>query len=90
MTPSLSRSRVDHRVKQLTDVLTRELQGSPEKSLRGGPQVTRRAVTQLIRLGRSTLVSKVNFSRTPGIDVTLHQTQAISLRHTNKQHILLC
>ncbi|PIK59560.1 putative exocyst complex component 8 isoform X2 [Apostichopus japonicus] len=51
----LKRSRVDNRVKQLTDVLTRELQGSPEKSLRGGPQVTRRAVTQLIRLGRSTL-----------------------------------
>lgn len=57
MTPALKevRSRVDNRVKQLTDVLTRELQGSPEKSLRGGPQVTRRAVTQLIRLGRSTL-----------------------------------
>ncbi|XP_071819074.1 exocyst complex component 8-like isoform X2 [Apostichopus japonicus] len=57
MTPPLKevKSRVDNRVKQLTDVLTRELQGSPEKSLRGGPQVTRRAVTQLIRLGRSTL-----------------------------------
>ncbi|XP_038076884.1 exocyst complex component 8-like [Patiria miniata] len=48
------RARVDHRVKQLTDVLTRELQVSPDRSLRGGPQVTRRAVTQLIRLGRAT------------------------------------
>ncbi|XP_033642017.1 exocyst complex component 8-like isoform X2 [Asterias rubens] len=48
------RARVDHRVKQLTEVLTRELQVSPDRSLRGGPQVTRRAVTELIRLGRAT------------------------------------
>ena len=30
-----------------------ELQVSPERSLRGGPRAARRAVAQLIRLGRS-------------------------------------
>jgi len=31
----------------------KELQISPERSIRGGPRAARRAVTQLIRLGRS-------------------------------------
>ncbi|CAG5136219.1 unnamed protein product, partial [Candidula unifasciata] len=47
------RARIDHRVKQLTDGLMNELQVSPERSLRGGPRAARRAVTQLIRLGKS-------------------------------------
>ncbi|XP_005112876.1 exocyst complex component 8 [Aplysia californica] len=47
------RARIEHRVKQLTDGLMNELQVSPERSLRGGPRAARRAVTQLIRLGRS-------------------------------------
>lgn len=33
-----------------------ELQVSPERSLRGGPRAARRAVTQLIRLGKSAQV----------------------------------
>ena len=47
------RSRIEHRVKSLTEVLVHELQLSPERSLRGGPRAARRAVTQLIRLGKS-------------------------------------
>uniref|UniRef100_A0A670I8Q0 Exocyst complex component 8 n=1 Tax=Podarcis muralis TaxID=64176 RepID=A0A670I8Q0_PODMU len=46
------RTKVDERVRQLTDVLVFEL--SPDRSLRGGPRATRRAVSQLIRLGQST------------------------------------
>ncbi|KAL3861830.1 hypothetical protein ACJMK2_007844 [Sinanodonta woodiana] len=53
--PSLKefRARIDHRVKQLTEGLMSELQVSPERSLRGGPRAARRAVAQLIRLGKS-------------------------------------
>ncbi|XP_074846283.1 exocyst complex component 8 isoform X2 [Carettochelys insculpta] len=46
------RAKIDDRVRQLTDVLVFEL--SPDRSLRGGPRATRRAVSQLIRLGQST------------------------------------
>lgn len=46
------RVKVDERVRQLTEVLVFEL--SPDRSLRGGPKATRRAVSQLIRLGQST------------------------------------
>ncbi|XP_077998351.1 exocyst complex component 8-like [Glandiceps talaboti] len=48
------RARVDHRVKQLTDVLVQEMEVSADRSLRGGPGVTRRAVIQLVRLGKHT------------------------------------
>ena len=51
------RARIDHRVKLLTEGLMSELQVSPERSLRGGPRAARRAVAQLIRLGRSAQVS---------------------------------
>ncbi|XP_062502954.1 exocyst complex component 8-like isoform X2 [Corticium candelabrum] len=47
------RSRIDHRGKQLAEVLVKELRGSPVGSLRGGPRAARRAVGLLIRLGRS-------------------------------------
>ncbi|XP_013390682.1 exocyst complex component 8 [Lingula anatina] len=47
------RVRIDHRVKQLTEVLMHELQVSPERSLRGGPRAARRAVTHLVKLGKS-------------------------------------
>ena len=53
------RARIDSRIKQLTDVLVNELQASPERSLRGGPRAARRAVTQLIRLGKSAQVSRM-------------------------------
>ncbi|XP_063773753.1 exocyst complex component 8 [Pseudophryne corroboree] len=46
------KAKIDVRVRQLTDVLVFEL--SPDRSLRGGPKATRRAVSQLIRLGQST------------------------------------
>ncbi|XP_008568085.1 PREDICTED: exocyst complex component 8 [Galeopterus variegatus] len=46
------RARVDERVRQLTEVLVFEL--SPDRSLRGGPKATRRAVSQLVRLGQGT------------------------------------
>ncbi|XP_053154680.1 exocyst complex component 8 [Hemicordylus capensis] len=46
------RAKVEGRVRQLTEVLVFEL--SPDRSLRGGPRATRRAVSQLIRLGQST------------------------------------
>lgn len=46
------RSRVEQRIRRLTGVLVYEL--SPGRSLRGGPRATRRAVSQLIRLGQST------------------------------------
>lgn len=51
------RSRIEHRVKQLTEGLMSELQVSPERSLRGGPRAARRAVAQLIRLGKSAQVN---------------------------------
>ena len=47
------RARIEQRIKLLTSVLMQELQVSPEKSIRGGPRAARRAVTQLIRLGKS-------------------------------------
>ena len=50
------RARIDHRIKQLTEGLMSELQVSPERSLRGGPRAARRAVAQLIRLGKSSQV----------------------------------
>ncbi|KAG7263190.1 hypothetical protein CRUP_020494 [Coryphaenoides rupestris] len=46
------RAKVEERVRQLTEVLVFEL--SPDRSLRGGPKATRRAVSQLVRLGQST------------------------------------
>ncbi|XP_028295302.1 exocyst complex component 8 [Gouania willdenowi] len=46
------KAKVEERVRQLTEVLVFEL--SPDRSLRGGPKATRRAVSQLIRLGQST------------------------------------
>ena len=52
----ICRARIDHRIKQLTEGLMSELQVSPERSLRGGPRAARRAVAQLIRLGKSAQV----------------------------------
>ena len=51
------RSRVDHRVQQLTSVLVHELKISPERSIKGGRRSARRAVAQLIRLGKSIQVT---------------------------------
>ena len=54
---SVARARIEHRIKQLTEVLMHELQSSPERSIRGGPRAARRAVAQLIRLGKSPQVA---------------------------------
>ena len=54
--PADYRARIDQRVQQLTVVLLRELKVAPERSLRGGPRTARRAVTQLVRLGKSAQV----------------------------------
>uniref|UniRef100_A0A131YRP1 Exocyst complex component 8 n=1 Tax=Rhipicephalus appendiculatus TaxID=34631 RepID=A0A131YRP1_RHIAP len=45
--------RIDYRVKHLVDVLTNELHVSPGRSLQGGPRAARRAVSLLIKLGKS-------------------------------------
>ncbi|XP_077533024.1 exocyst complex component Exo84 [Haemaphysalis longicornis] len=47
------RPRIDHRVKHLVDVLTDELHVSPGRSVQGGPRAARRAVSLLIKLGKS-------------------------------------
>jgi len=56
---AVCRSRVDHRVQQLTSVLVHELKISPERSIKGGRRSARRAVAQLIRLGKSVQVRDV-------------------------------
>jgi len=52
------RPRIDHRIKALTKELQNELKVSPGKSLQGGPRATRRAVSLLVRLGKSAQVQK--------------------------------
>ncbi len=47
------RVKVNHRITKLVGILTRELETSPSGSLRGGPRAARRAVSLLLRLGRS-------------------------------------
>lgn len=47
------RTRLNHRINQLSNVLKKELEASPSGSLRGGPRAARRAVGLLIKLGRS-------------------------------------
>ena len=59
-----SRARIDLRIKQLTDALKKELLMSAERSIRGGPRVARRAVTQLVRLGKSSQVCSVGMATT--------------------------
>ena len=59
-----------------------ELQVSPERSLRGGPRAARRAVAQLIRLGKSAqVIYTVTQGRTQGSKTgcgSTHQTGEIS------------
>ena len=52
----LCRRKVEARVKALTEVLMKELEVSPDKSLQGGLPAARRAVRLLNQLGRSTQV----------------------------------
>lgn len=47
------RARIDQRIKLLAEVLMNELKVSPDKSLQGGPRAVRRAVSVLIKLGKS-------------------------------------
>ncbi|CAG2067708.1 unnamed protein product, partial [Timema podura] len=50
------RRKVDARAKALTEVLMKELEVSPDKSLQGGLRAARRAVRLLNQLGRATQV----------------------------------
>lgn len=52
----LLRRKVEARVRALTEVLMKELEVSPDKSLQGGLRAARRAVRLLNQLGRSTQV----------------------------------
>ncbi|XP_070560701.1 exocyst complex component 8-like [Ptychodera flava] len=64
------RARLDHRVQQLTEVLIQEMEVTADRSLRGGPGITRRAVMQLIRLGKHTTACSMFLK---------HRTAAIKL-----------
>lgn len=48
-----SRSRVDHRVKSLSEALMTELDANQSILLHGGPQSSRRAVLLLNKLGKA-------------------------------------
>ena len=69
----ITRARIDLRAKQLTEVLMNELQVSADRSMKGGPRAARRAVTQLVRLGKSALVCCPN-------TLDLGEKQVISTR----------
>ncbi len=47
------RVKLNHRITKLVGILIKELETSPSGSLRGGPRAARRAVSLLLRLGRS-------------------------------------
>ena len=47
------RVKLNHRITKLVGILVKELETSPSGSLRGGPRAARRAVSLLLRLGRS-------------------------------------
>ena len=49
---------METRVRNLVDILQGELRVTPEKSLQGGPRAARRATNLLVRLNRSTQVSR--------------------------------
>ncbi|KAM7311352.1 exocyst complex component 8 [Ixodes scapularis] len=61
------RPRIDHRVKNLVDVLTNELHVSPGRSLQGGPRAARRAVSLLIKLGKSSQACDLFLKHRSGI-----------------------
>ena len=52
------RRSLETRVRNLVDILQGELRVTPEKSLQGGPRAARRATNLLVRLNRSTQVSR--------------------------------
>lgn len=56
------RRKVDGRARALIEVLMKELEVSPDKSLQGGLRAARRAVRLLNQLGRSSQVSKTVMS----------------------------
>lgn len=51
--------RIEHRIKELIDALTNDLQIAPDRSLQTGPRSSRRAVALLVKLGKSSLATKL-------------------------------
>ena len=51
--------RIEHRIKELIDALTNDLQIAPDRSLQTGPRSSRRAVCLLLKLGKSSLATKL-------------------------------
>ena len=51
--------RIEHRIKELIDALTNDLQIAPDRSLQTGPRSSRRAVGLLLKLGKSSLATKL-------------------------------
>ncbi|XP_054162015.1 exocyst complex component 8-like [Oppia nitens] len=51
--------RVEHRIKELIDALTHDLQIAPDRSLQTGPRSSRRSVRLLLKLGKSSLATKL-------------------------------
>ena len=51
--------RIEHRIKELIDALTNDLQIAPDRSLQTGPRSSRRAVALLLKLGKSSLATKL-------------------------------
>lgn len=55
------REKLDQKQQQLVDVLCKELKISSDKNLQGGPKAARKAMTLLIKLGKSSQVKKFSF-----------------------------
>ena len=51
--------RIEHRIKELIDALTNDLIIAPDRSLQTGPRTSRRAVGLLLKLGKSSLATKL-------------------------------
>lgn len=71
------RLRVNHKIQELVDRISHELQASGDRSLQHGPRAARRAVHLLLKLGKSPLATKL----------FLDQRSAI-LKFSTKQQLL--
>jgi hypothetical protein len=55
--------RTNHKIQELVDCIANELQTTPDRSLQSGPRSARRAVQLLVRLGKSSLATKLFLSQ---------------------------
>lgn len=51
--------RVNHKIQELIECISNELQASPDRSLQSGPRSARRAVQLLLKLGKASLACKL-------------------------------